>query len=235
MKPIIGILAEVDRERVTRVWNTYIRAIENSGGIPIMLPYVEGDDAIRRFADMCDGFCFTGGVDVNPERYGESVKPECGEIQYERDELEFRVLDKIVGTSKPILAVCRGAQLINVYFGGSLYQDIPSEIETEILHNQAEPRFSPSHSVELIPGTPLAALIGKRRMIANSFHHQAIRELGRGLRVMATASDGIIEGVYSDNPQYVRAYQWHPERLHGQDGDNTLIFDDFIKACLFKK
>lgn len=231
MAHIIGILAEVDSDFNTRVQPPYIKAIELAGGLPVLLPYVSDEETIESFISICDGFFFTGGADVDPKRYGEQPKSTCGDIQYNRDTLEFKVFEKVINTSKPILAICRGAQLVNVALGGTLYQDIPSEIDTQISHRQSEPKFSPSHEVQVIANTPLYEIVGKDRIKGNSFHHQAIKTLGDGLEIMAVADDGIIEAVYSKGKQYLRAYQWHPERLCESDKHNRLIFDDFIKAC----
>lgn len=231
MKPIIGILAKVDTERNSELQNAYTKAIEGSGGAPVLLPYVEDDGTIERFVDICDGFVFTGGADVDPLRYGEERKDSCGEIQHNRDELEFKVLSKVINTEKPILAICRGSQLINIALGGTLYQDISSEIDTRISHRQSEPKNSPSHDVKILPNTPLDTLMGAHQIHANSFHHQAIKTLGDGLEIMAVAEDGIIEAFYLLKNQYLRAYQWHPERLYETDMHNRCIFDDFITAC----
>lgn len=231
MRPIIGILAEVDDELVCKVQNPYISAIERSGGIPVLLPYVESNNTIKDFVQMCDGFLFTGGADIDPQRYGESRKDTCGAIQYKRDEFEFNVLEEVLKTSKPILAICRGAQLVNVALGGTLYQDIPSELCVSISHRQSEPRFSPSHQVNVFTDTPLGDLMGKACITANSFHHQAVKTLGKELAVMATADDGIMEAFYIKEKQYIRAYQWHPERLYDIDCDNQEIFNDFIRSC----
>ncbi len=233
MKPIIGVLAEVDLEQNTKVQNGYIRAIEESGGIPILLPYVKDTDTMERFVSLCDGFFFTGGADIDPQRYGEEPKNTCGRIQYARDELEFAVIQIVNKTSKPLLAVCRGAQLVNIALGGTLYQDIPSEINTQISHKQTEPKNSPSHDVQILKSTPLFELMKKTEMTANSFHHQAIKKLGEGLQIMAVADDGIVEAFCLSGERYLRAYQWHPERLYGTDIDNRLIFDDFIRACQY--
>lgn len=137
----------------------------------------------------------------------------------------------MIKTSKPILAICRGAQLVNVALGGTLYQDIPSEVPTKILHKQSEPDFSPSHDVKIMNNTPLYEMMRTEQIKGNSFHHQAIKALGKGLEIMAIAEDGIIEGVYSSGKQYVRAYQWHPERLFDTDAQSRMIFEDFIHAC----
>ena len=231
MKPIIAVLAEIDNEFNTRVQNPYINAIESTGGIPILFPYVSKSETVEHPVDICDGFFFTGGADIEPNRYGEEARETAGDIQKHRDEFEFNVFQRLIKTSKPILSVCRGAQLINVALGGTLYQDIPSEVETKISHRQSEPKFSPSHDIRIITDTPLYEMMRTERIKGNSFHHQAIKTLGKGLEIMAVAEDGIIEAVYSSEMQYLRAYQWHPERLIKADAQNRMIFEDFIHAC----
>ena len=231
MRPIIGVLAEIDNELSTMVQNPYIYAIERSGGIPILFPYVDDGETIEHLVDICDGFFFTGGADIAPKRYGEEVKDNIVDIQEHRDEFEFHVFQKVKKTSKPVLAICRGSQLVNVALGGTLYQDIPSEVQTKILHRQIELKFSHSHDVRIMINTPLYEMMKAERIKVNSFHHQAIKTLGEGLEIMALAEDGIIEAVYSSGRQYIRAYQWHPERLFETDTQSRIIFEDFIYNC----
>jgi len=234
VKPIIGLLAEVSDEKKCAVLNSYVRAIEDAGGLPVLLPYVEDGEVIADFCKACDGILFTGGVDVDPGMYGEKRHPMLGETARYRDSLEARVFSEFYKTEKPILGICRGAQIINVLLGGSLWQDIPSEMPSEIDHRQKEGQFSLSHRVNILEGTPLRGLVSKGRMNANSFHHQAIKALGADLEVMARADDGVIEAVYSTKKSYLRAYQWHPERIYGIDGDNRRIFVDFVTAAARK-
>ncbi|MBQ4091243.1 MAG: gamma-glutamyl-gamma-aminobutyrate hydrolase family protein [Clostridia bacterium] len=231
MKPIIGIFAEVDSERSTTIQDQYVRAITAAGAIPIVLPYTNEEHLQEELVDLCNGFLFSGGADVDPGRYGEERTAACEEPQLYRDEFEFAMFQKAFSSGKPMLAICRGAQLINVALGGKLYQDLPSENPTQIDHRQSEPKFAPSHRVSIVSGTPLAQLVGDGYMTANSFHHQAVKALGRGLKVMAYADDGIIEAMYYAGKPYIRAYQWHPERICDEDGQNRLIFDDFVAAC----
>ena len=223
MTSIIGILAEIDNDFNTRVQPPYIKAIELAGGLPVLLPYVSEDETIDSFISICDGFFFTGGADVDPKRYDERPKATCGEIQYNRDELEFKVLEKVLNTSKPILAICRGAQLVNVALGGTLYQDISSEIGTQISHRQSEPKFAPSHDVNVVENTPLYTLVGTQRIHANSFHHQALNIIGKNLDVTAFDEEsGIPEAIeHSYLPVY--GVQWHPERM-----DNNLAFHNIF-------
>ena len=231
MKPLIGMLAEVDDEQNTKLKYSYTKAIENSGGTPLILPYTENAETIDRFIELCDGFVFTGGVDISPERYGESKSELCGKPQLYRDELEFSFFAKVIKTEKPILGICRGMQFINVALGGTLYQDIPTEYKTDIKHRRNEGEEDITHQINVYPDSPLGALTKENRMIANSFHHQAIKKPGKGLEIMAMADDGIVEAVYINGSRYLRAYQWHPERLIDTDENNKLIFDDFINAC----
>ena len=231
MKPIIGILGPVDDDGSINLLHTYSAAIEKAGGVPILLPFTENEETLSEYVSACDGFLFSGGVDVEPKRFGEETKSECGKIQLKRDQLEFSIFKIAFESKKAILGICRGAQVINVALGGTLYQDIPTEIKTDILHRQSEPRNMPSHSVNILADTPLMELIGKERMTANSFHHQAIKALGEGLLVMALADDAIIEAVYHNDYPYLLAYQWHPERLCDTDTDNMKIFTSFIKAA----
>ena len=232
MRPVIGMLVSIDDERKASALGDYAHAIEESGGLPLVLPFVKNGESISEFAALCNGFLFTGGVDVAPSYYGEEKSEFCGEIQHYRDELELGIFSKVFAAQKPIMAICRGIQLVNVALGGTLYQDIPTEVQTTVLHRQTQPKTQPSHAVNVTQNTPLCTLVGgKTRIAANSFHHQAIKALGEGLAVMATADDGMIEAVFGTGDRYLRAYQWHPERLIDIDGDNRLLFDDFIKAC----
>ena len=230
--PIIGIVASAKDVADVSAPVPYIAAIEAAGGVPVILPCGADFNVYDSFISLCDGFLFTGGCDIHPARYGEEILPECGNIQDHRDVIELELFARAIRTDKPIVAICRGIQLVNVALGGTLYQDIPSQTKTTLVHSQAEGRFDPSHSVTILEHTPLAAMTGgKTRMVANSFHHQAIKDLGHGLAVMARADDGIIEAVYMPDKPYVRAYQWHPERLCSFDRDNLCLFLEFIAAC----
>ncbi|MBQ8685456.1 MAG: gamma-glutamyl-gamma-aminobutyrate hydrolase family protein [Clostridia bacterium] len=232
MKPMIGVFGEINAERFTGVRHNYCSAVERAGGVPLLLPYAEEDETVARFIEACDGFLFTGGADVSPERYQEAAKPTCGERQIYRDEMEFSAFSKAIRTHKPILGICRGAQVINVALGGTLFQDISSEISRSIPHRQSEPYSVYSHEINVVPDTPLYALTGgKTRIQTNSFHHQAFKTLGKGLTVMATADDGVVEAAYLRGERYLRAYQWHPEGLYDIDEHNRKIFENFIDAC----
>lgn len=234
MIPKIGLIANIDKDLKLNMYGDYGQAIEISGGLPLVLPFIEDEELIDAFIDACDGFLFTGGADIEPNRYGETQKHTCGEIEFARDKLEVSVIGKALLSNKPIFAICRGLQMINVVMGGTLYQDIPTEFETDISHRQAEDKYEPSHPIFVVKDTPLFRLVNKEVMVGNSFHHQGIKHLAIGLKIMARAKDGMIEAVYAPDKTYLRAYQWHPERLC-KDADNKTMFDEFIKACKEKQ
>ena len=235
MRPIIGILAEVDAERAARVQNTYVKVIEDMGGLPILLPYVEKEESFGCFAALCDGFFFSGGADLHPSRYGEEIKPMCAEIQEHRDELEFRTFEKIIGTKKPILAICRGAQLINAALGGTLYQDIPTQVPTySIQHSQDAPGSVGTHSITIDKNSVLYKQLGVEKIAVNSFHHQAVKDVAPGFKVTAKSKDGIVEAIEKiDNPK-VWGVQFHPE-FKSRPNNAHPLFKGFIKAAIDKK
>ena len=233
-RAVIGITVDIENDGFLSTPAAYMSAVEKAGGIPIILPYCENADTLSHYVELCDGILFSGGKDISPERYGEKISENCGELALMRDDLEFRLLDEVLKTDKPILAICRGMQFINVAFGGTLYQDIPSEIPSDVAHRQTEPKFSHSHSVNVVEGTPLQSLVGSARIPANSFHHQAVKRIADGFKIMATADDGIYEAMYYTGNRYIRAYQWHPERLFDIDESARAIFYDFIKTCTHK-
>ena len=233
MKAIIGVFPLVNENKDSLVRNDYVYSIENSGGIGIMLPYTTDNEVIDKFISICDGFLFTGGVDIDPSRYNEKASDMCGPISVYRDEAEFAAFERVMNSDedKPILAICRGSQLINVALGGTLYQDIPSEINTELIHRQGEPHSEPSHTVTIEKGSPLYSLFGEDSIPVNSLHHQSVKSLGKGLEIMARADDGVVEAIYMPSKKFVWALQWHPERSYKADIRSKMIFDSFVNSC----
>ena len=231
MKPIIGITTSLNEERAMSLGNAYARAVEGSGGIPVALPFTESADALREYAELCSGFVFSGGFDVEPSLYGEKTKEKCGTVQSYRDCFEISLFGEVYKIKKPIIGICRGSQLINVALGGTLFQDITSEIKTDIAHSQSAPKWEHSHVVTILEGTPLHGLVKSAEIGVNSFHHQSVKAMGKGLLPMAYAPDGVVEAYYLDAEQYLRGYQWHPELMFGRYDTSKIIFEDFINAC----
>ena len=231
MKPIIGIVASVNDDLTSSLQRHYISSIEKAGGFPLVIPYTSDERYINDLISISNGIMLTGGADVCPETYNETKKPYCENGCKARDEYELYIFEKALDSFKPILAICRGAQLINVALGGTLYQDIPSEYPNAICHNQGADKFSYSHEVNILDGTPLFDMLNQERIKINSFHHQCIKDMGRLIEPMALADDGIIEAYYMPSYRYLRAYQWHPERLYEIDENNLKIFEDFVNEC----
>ena len=234
MKPVIGIIPLYDEDKDS-IWMVpgYMEGIRRAGGIPMILPLVCGEADLRQINSMCSGYLFTGGHDVDPSLYGEEKNALCGPACMERDRLEQTVFCMAWEDRKAVLGICRGLQLINVLMGGTLFQDLQSQFQgTCSVGHHMEPPYSRScHQVELTADGPLCKLLGKSTMGVNSYHHQGIRKLAPGLKAMAVAEDGLVEGVYAPDREYIRAVQWHPEFMPPEDADAGKIFQSFIEGC----
>ena len=231
MKKIIGIIAAVGSEGKSFVLPGYVRAIEASGGMAIVLPYTKEEGNVDSFVTLCDGFLFVGGEDVNPALYGEEKTELCGEIRPLRDEFELLVASKVFASKKPVLGICRGMQFINVALGGTLYQDINASVKTEIVHRQSTPQTQSAHEIKIMHGTPFYGVLDKDVIAINSWHHQAVKTLGKGLEIMAQAEDGIIEAVYMPGRKYLCGVQWHPEVTFEVSENSRKIFAHFRHCC----
>lgn len=187
-KPMIGILPLIDMEKDS-YWMLpgYMKGIEASGGIPVMLPLTTDETALAILAQTMDGFLFTGGQDVSPKLYGEEALPECGECSPERDEMECILIEKILASDKPLLGICRGIQILNAALGGTLYQDLPTQYSQEIGHHMMPPYDRAVHKVTLKPWSPLYAMLGTEEIAVNSYHHQAVKALAKELEVTAVS------------------------------------------------
>lgn len=225
MKPIIGVLPLWnDEKQCYWMFEEYFEGIQRNGGIPIMLPF---SSDIQEACKICNGFLFTGGQDVNPLLYHQERKENVFPCE-KRDQLEFDVLEYALQNKKSVLGICRGIQLINVYFQGTLIQDIPSCIQTNTIHKQSKPYDTGIHFVSILKDTPLYSLLHKETLFVNSLHHQVIDILGNGLKEMAISSDGLIEAIYKEDHPFLWAVQWHPEYINDKESD--LIFKNFIEA-----
>lgn len=230
-KPLIGLVPQLDCPQ-QRLFNrlNYFEALEEAGALPVNLPLRTDPQGLRALAQRMDAFVFTGGIDVSPGRYGEDPIPELGQVHPRRDEMEALLLPLVMEQGKSILCICRGIQAVNVILGGTLYQDLPTQHPSEIAHRQPEPFDMPSHSVTVLPDTPLADLVGSGELMVNSIHHQAIKTLAPPLKVMAKSPDGVIEAAWLPGYPYLRAYQWHPEYLHKKDASSRALFHDFLQS-----
>ena len=232
MKPLIGLIPLVDEGRDS-LWMLpgYMEGVAAAGGLPVMLPLEDGGAELDQLCGLCDGFVLTGGHDVGPEFYGAERLPACGATSPERDRMEAGVLRRAMAADKPVLGICRGLQFINAALGGTLWQDLPSQHPSEIIHRQTAPYDAPSHEVRLLPGSPLEALLGRESLGVNSYHHQAIRDLASPLEAMAVSPDGLIEAIRHPGQRFLWGVQWHPEFAWRSDPAAAAIFRAFVESC----
>jgi len=231
-RPVIGVVPLYD-ELKESLWMLpgYMDAVEQAGGIPVMMPLTTDEQIIERLSEMYDGFLFTGGQDVDPRLYGEEPLPECGTVCTERDRMEQILLDRVLCLDKPILGICRGIQLINALLGGTLYQDLPAQFESSVEHHQTPPYDRPVHKVRLLEDTPLRDLLQTEELAVNSYHHQAVRILSPQLKTMAVSEDGLTEAVYREESRFLWAVQWHPEFSFRTDSASAEIVKAFVNSC----
>jgi putative glutamine amidotransferase len=233
-KPVIGITgAYVFKNKFmegTYVHHDYQKSVAVNGGLPVILPFVE-EDLAREMADLCDAVILSGGEDVDPSLFGEDPHQNIGDTIILRDKVEIQIIKRAMETNKPILAICRGIQILNVALGGTLIQDIPSQIKDSIKHTQSVNRNLDTHFISIDEKSKLANIIGETKTRVNSLHHQAIDGLAAGLEIVATSSDGVIEAVeHKSYPNFLLGIQWHPESMASTNDKMNQIFREFIKS-----
>ncbi len=238
-RPVIGIPCAVFPDS----WYTpaqgnslsYLRAIEAAGGIPALIHLTEDAEVLDAHYQRCDGVLFAGGHDVDPANYGAARHLQLGHTSPDQDRLEIALARRTLGDAKPILGVCRGLQLLNVAFGGTLYQDIGSELEDALNHRESSDLKAVghlAHPVKLEAGSWLAARLDTEELMVNTMHHQSLRELAGGLRVVGRAPDGVIEAAEGDGQGLVIAVQCHPEELwETVDRRWARVFEGFVAAA----
>lgn len=233
MKPIVGVMPLWDEEKDS-IWMLpgYMDGISQAGAIPVILPFTSDRQELRQLTDMCSGFLFTGGHDVSPKEYHEEPMEGIIDSCEKRDVMERIVLEMALAEDKPVLGICRGLQFINVALGGTLYQDLPTQHPSEVIHHQPAPYDVPSHTVSITRGTPLHECLGVQQLPVNSCHHQAVKDLSPELVVMAIAQDGIIEAAYRPENRFLWAVQWHPEFSFQVDVSSRTIFKAFVGAMI---
>jgi putative glutamine amidotransferase len=234
--PLIGISMSVTvgGKRPERAYlNTaYLVAVQRAGGLPLALPPQLDQRAQRALFRRVDGVLLTGGGDVDPARFNEAPHPTTSEISQARDGLEIALVEHALDRRVPLLALCRGIQVLNVALGGTLHQDVGSDPGTPIQHSQTAPRHELTHAVKVVPGSRLEGVLGVDQLHVNSFHHQAIKSLGRGLVAVAFAEDGLIEGAELEDPsRFVLGVQWHPEELATEHETARRLFEALVERA----
>lgn len=231
MRPVIGCIPLYD-DKMKSYWMIpgYMKMLEEQNAIPFMLPLTEDKDTLDYFISICNGFLFTGGHDISSEIYGESKSPKCGITCEVRDEMERYILNEAVKRDKSILGICRGIQMMNVCFGGSLYQDLATEYKCTAEHCMKPPYDRVSHFVDIKENTMLFDIIGKERIGVNSYHHQAIKALSPEFKEMAVSEDGLTEAIYMPDHSFIVGVQWHPELCYKKDINNAKIVSAFVNS-----
>ncbi len=231
-RPLIGItLGDGDRPGLHALREDYIRSVEQAGAVPVVLAPVRPEQAAL-LLDRLDGVVLSGGADVDPALYGQAPHPKLGRVNRRRDDFELALVREALGRDLPLLAICRGQQVLNVATGGTLLQDIPSELEGASGHDAPGPRWELSHDVQLSPHSSLRAILGRDTVGVNSFHHQALDRLGDGLEVSGHCpGDGVVEAVEMPSRRFVVGVQWHPESLWNRQGSFQALFDAHAEAC----
>jgi putative glutamine amidotransferase len=234
-KPLIGLTSQNENPLTLRdspYVRDYIESIERAGGSVRLIPAGGFDESLENLFASLDGLLLSGGGDIDPVRFNGTLHPSIDGISFERDQMEFGLLEMAIWKGLPFLGICRGCQVVNVCLGGTLYTDIPDQLGTTIQHSisQDEPRDLIAHSVTVAPDSWLARLTGKSELQVNSRHHQGIDRLGNGLEVMAAAPDGLVEAICLEGHPFGMAVQWHPENMFG-DPSAREIFQAFIAKC----
>lgn len=230
-RPLIIVTPLWDEERKS-LWMLpgYLDGLRRAGADAMVLDLNSDKEYLERMISLADGLLITGGQDVAPQLYGEETQPACGATCAALDSMEWELLAMAEERDMVTLGICRGLQLINVYYGGTLYQDIPSQKEGALSHRMTAPYDRVFHEVEIMDGTLLSSALGAGRMGVNSYHHQGVKRVGRGLRVAAVATDGLVEALEREGRRFIVGVQWHPE-LAPSDEREQLIFRAFVEMA----
>lgn len=240
MAPIIGVTATLKEDveatatrplgRFVRADLDYVEGVAQAGGVPLVLPPVGGEHA-EEILDRLDGLLLSGGSDLHPSHYGEEPVPELDVTIPERDEFEMVLLEAALRRGLPVFGICRGMQVLNVALGGTLYQDLPSQIGPDlILHRQTTPKWQPTHEVEFYARTHAAKISGSETVKVNSYHHQAVKDVSGELVVAGCSSDGLVEAVESRDlsDQWIVAVQWHAEAMREAGIEQRRFFEAHV-------
>ena len=236
LQPLIGITSGLTRNRsgnpVCQVNQAYVDAIQSAGGLPIVIPGVTNISTLESLLSRLDGVLFSGGADIDPVLFGGESHPRIYGISPERDALEMALVRHALSADKPILAICRGIQVLNVALGGTLYTHIQDQRAQSLKHDWFPdfPRDKLAHGVRLSPGSILHQIYDAEEIRVNSLHHQGLAEVGEGLRVTGLAPDDLVEGVEFEGTSFAVGVQWHPECLPDDAGSQAL-FKAFVQAC----
>jgi len=219
-RPVIGVVgawfSRAGAMPISGIGSPYLAAIEGAGGIPLLIHLTRDQEVLNAHYQRCDGLLFCGGGDIAPHHYGQAPHPKLGEVEDVRDEVELALARRAATDGMPLLGICRGVQLLNVALGGTLYQDIGAELPTAADHRESALRGERAylaHPVALSDDSWLARILDTTEIAANTLHHQALRDIAPGLRVIGQAPDGVVEAVEGTGSTFIIGVQCHPEEL----------------------
>lgn len=238
MKPVIGILSNVSMSELedcsslekTFVNSSYVTAVIKSGGIPLVIPVNTDEDIVKYQIKLCQGIIISGGIDINPILYNEEPVNGMGSFNPDLDTFDILSIKEAINRDIPILGICRGIQILNVALGGTLYQDIGLCEGNFIKHMQQTKKHVPTHSIKIVKDSLLSSILGEETYV-NSYHHQCIKDLAEGFKVVAYSKDGIIEAIEMKNTEFVLGVEWHPELMIENDEKMMNLFYKFIQVC----
>jgi putative glutamine amidotransferase len=231
-KPLIGITSvykidEQDNSTSTSVNFAYVRAVADNGGIPLVLPTITDQEIIRQYVRSLDGLVLVGGDDIPPSAYSEQPHETVKVMHKQRYDFERKLISLWLSRGKPLLGICLGMQFTNVVSGGSLIQDIPSQVGTTVNHREY-------HLVKIDPDSSLAKILGAAEASIYSNHHQAVKDVGKNLKIIARSEDGVVEALEKIDGGFGLFVQWHPEQTDDL-GHRNAIYGALIKACVVRK
>lgn len=235
-KPLIGIpcrsIPQNKRSLRFGILATYTRAVDLAGGAPVLVPLQLEEETLRSIFARLDGLLLAGGADIHPNEFGEEVLPGCGKIDEARDATELSLTRWALAAKQPIFGICRGIQVLNVAAGGSLYQDISSQLTTDMKHDyQDSDAHVLAHTVDIQPESRLARAMEATRVEVNSLHHQSVKGIAPELQVVALAPDGVVEAVEARDDRFAVGVQFHPEWLMDEDARMKRLFEEFVMSA----
>ena len=236
-RPVIGISASRSEEqRRLSLSETYLNAVYRAGGMPMVFPSsITDEKAIDEMLDLVDGVLLSGGIDVHPRYFGEEILPECGAIDETRDAFELTLTRRAIERGMPVLGICRGIQVLAIALGGTIFQDIESQLGISNSEHRHEPIEDYKHAVRFKEGGLFERITGTTLMLTNSMHHQSVKDAGDKLIIEGITMDGIIEAVSMSGNEAVLGVQFHPECLESFSDPAARIFSYFVgKAAEYK-
>lgn len=235
--PVIGISSTTETNLAAAPL-TYVNAVKKAGGVPLIIPMTTDDAQLAVILKTVDAIVMTGGEDIDPQYFGEEPHRNLGEVVPERDAFDYKLIKEAVAAGLPVLGICRGEQIMNVVFGGTLYQDIPTQVKDNFVkHYQKAPRYLGTHSVSIEKGSLLhKQMAGQTEVRVNTYHHQSVKDVAPGFKVTAYSKDGIVEAIEMIGNDKVWGVQFHPEGLVSNGDDTFLgIFRYLIEKAGAKK